>query len=375
MKKKAIVMTRFPYESSWGGEESHTINLAKSFREKGFEVIFMGSCPILLDRFQKEGFQTKKVWAGRMIVTPIQLLLSFFTFPFMIWSLRKAWRSITREADTRALYCLSLNEKIFLTPVALRQNVPVTWVEHQEIRNWLLRSPWKWLFMRHAKKVMISPISKKNERILKDQLKISPDNISFIINGVAQKDFQNHQRRTQPGLIVAANRFIPKKGLMDFLQAIEIMGHENEREYLVIGDGEQENELKKFIKSHLADRKVTISNFLKKEKWIEVLSQADIYVSCARDTNETFSLNTAEALASGCKVVVTHCSGIADFLQDNEEAIICDPQNPEALAKAIEEALSTSEHMRSAAQKVSSEKFDQQKMHEEYHRLILRHDP
>jgi len=373
--KKTIVMTRFPFESSWGGEESHTINLAKFFREKGFEVIFMGSCRVLLDHFRKEGFETKRVWAGKMIVTPFQLLLSLFTFPFMIWSLRKAWKSINRETHViKALYCLSLNEKLFLTPLAMKQNVSVTWVEHQEIRGWLLKSPWRWLYKRHAKKVMISPISKKNERVLKGTLRVSPENIRFIINGVAQSAFQNNHRKTQPGLIVAANRFIPKKGLVDFLKAIEILAQDSEREYMLIGEGEQENQLREFKKSHLSNKNVTISNFLKKEKWIEVLSQADVYVSCARDTNETFSLSTAEALASGCKTVVTRCSGIADFLKDKEESFICEPQNPEALAAAIEEALAAPKQMRDAARKVSLEKFDQQKMHEKYHRLIMRHD-
>ena len=93
-KPSAIVMTRFPYESSWGGEESHTLNLARFFREKGHEVVFMGSCPILLKRFDEEGFKTSKVWGGKMIVTPWQLLKSVILFPFMAWSMRRSFRHL-----------------------------------------------------------------------------------------------------------------------------------------------------------------------------------------------------------------------------------------------------------------------------------------
>jgi len=57
-------MTRFPYESSWGGEESHTLSLARYFREEGHEVIFMGSCPVLLKKFAEEGFEVHPCWGG-----------------------------------------------------------------------------------------------------------------------------------------------------------------------------------------------------------------------------------------------------------------------------------------------------------------------
>src|SRR5690606_16841233 len=148
MKPPAVIITRFPYESSWGGEESHTLSIAKHLRAKGFEVIFFGSCPILLQKFSELSFPVRKVWGGKMVVTPFELLKSFFLFPLIKWNLIQNFKKLYASYDIKALYCLSLNEKILLTPEAIKQNIPVTWVEHQEIRNWLLKNPWKKMYQK-----------------------------------------------------------------------------------------------------------------------------------------------------------------------------------------------------------------------------------
>lgn len=370
-KPSAVVITRFPYESSWGGEESHTISIAKYLREKGAEVIFMGSCPVLLEHFKNEGFKTRPTWGGKMCVTPWELIKSFFLFPFIKWNLAGVFSELCADYDVQALYCLSLNEKLLLTSEANRRKIPVTWVEHQEIRDWLLKSPWSSLYVRLASLVRIVPISQKNKRCLDEQLKIPPTVIIDIVNGVALENVQ--PRKTQRGLVLSANRFIPKKGVMDFVQALpELFSRHSDLQVHIIGEGEQEAEIQKYIVDHLSGKNIQIDNFLKKEKWFELLSQADVFVCSPRDTNETFSLNTAEALASGCKVVVTKCAGIADFLSNGVDAIITEPMNPTQLVQSIEVALSSSESMRESAIKTAREKFDQQRMLREYEKLILR---
>lgn len=364
-------MTRFPYESSWGGEESHTLAVARHLKSKGFEVIFMGSCAVLLQKFSEEGFPIKKIWGGRMVVTPFELLKSLLLFPWIKWNLARNFTELCADYDVKALYCLSLNEKLLLTPEALRRGIPVTWVEHQEIRNWLLKSPWRKLYSSLSPRVMIVPISQQNKRSLLEELSVASSSIVDIVNGVGLENVQ--ARKTQKGLVVSANRFIPKKGMMDFLQALpELFLQHAELQVQVIGEGEQEEELKKYISEQLPGKNIQLHHFLKKEKWFELLSQADIFVCSPRDTNETFSLNTAEALASGCKVVVTKCAGIADSLLDGQNAIIAEPMNPNQLALSIEKAFSSPESLRENAAKTAREKFDQQRMLLEYEKLILR---
>lgn len=371
-KRETLVITRFPYESSWGGEESHTLDLARHFRKKGFEVIFMGSCPVLLEKFALEGFPVKKVWAGKMIVTPWELLKSYVLSRVYRRNLKKAFLGILKKHDVKALYCLSLNEKLFLSEVALENEVPVTWVEHQEIRNWLLKNFWKKIYQRLSKKVRIVPISKKNEKVLKNELSVPEENMEFITNGISIPDLKNRLSK-EKGTLTFANRLIPKKGVMDFLKALEKnKNFFQTKKISIIGEGEQKEEAQVFAKEYLKDYSIQFYNYLKNENWRSVLQRSDVFVSCAQDSNETFSLNTAEALSEGCKVVVTSCSGIADFLIDKKEAFICEPMNPSDLSKKIQEAFGSPNAIREMARSAAKRKFNKESMHEKYYQLILR---
>jgi len=373
-KKPAILISRFPYEAAWGGEEHHTLLLASYLREQGYDVIFFGNCPVLGKAFHDRGFKVRVVKGGKMIVTPFELVKSFFTFPVLKSNMVREFRALKEEFDVKALYCLSLNEKLFLTPEAVKVGIPVTWVEHQQIRAWLLKSPWKKRFVRNSKNVKIVPVSIGNQKSLL-KLGVKSENIVDIVNGVDVSGVSAYVRKTQKGLLMAANRFIPKKGLMDFMEAAEIVSKSIKGlSVLVIGEGEEKERIEDLAMRTLARTETRIMPPLHRKNWYEFLSQADVYVSCARDANETFSLNTAEAMAAGCKVVVTRCSGIADYLEDGKDAFLADPANPKDLAAKIMLALKAPEHLRKTASETAKTKFDQTRMLERYESLILRTD-
>jgi len=48
-----ILFTRFSLESAYGGAEVQTLSLMKGLKEKGHEMIFLGSCPVLLEQTEK----------------------------------------------------------------------------------------------------------------------------------------------------------------------------------------------------------------------------------------------------------------------------------------------------------------------------------
>jgi glycosyltransferase involved in cell wall biosynthesis len=371
-KKPAVLISRFPYEAAWGGEEHHTLLLASHLREQGYEVVFFGNCPILTAKFRERGFKVSDVKGGKMIVTPKELVKSFFTYATIRKNMVRAFRALQSEYDIKALYSLSLNEKLFLTPTAVKAGVPVTWVEHQEIRGWLMKSPWKKLYVKNSRSVKVVPVSTGNWKAIL-QLGVDEKNIRFIRNGIDASAIATVPRRTEKGLVMAANRFIPKKGLLDFMHAVEIISKDMKGlSVLVIGEGEEKDRIEDLAMRRLNGVNVRIMPPLHRKNWYEFLTSADVYVSCARDANETFSLNTAEALAAGCKVVVTRCSGIADFLEDGKEAFLADPADPADLAAKIKAALSAPETMRKTAVQAAKDKFDQKRMLEEYFALVTR---
>jgi glycosyltransferase involved in cell wall biosynthesis len=379
-KKPAILISRFPYEAAWGGEEHHTLLLASYLRERGFEVVFFGNCPILTEKFREYGFEVYPVKGGKMIVTPGELLKSFLTFGQIKKNMVRAFNELKKKYDIKGLYSLSLNEKLFLVPDVVKAGIPVTWVEHQEIRGWLLKSPWRKLYLKNSAvvngagegAVKIVPVSSGNLKAL-EKLGVAKKNIVEIANGVDASAISGLPRNTEKGLIMSANRFIPKKGLLDFMEAAAILSKENKRlSVLVIGEGEEKDKIEDMAARRLAGVNVRIMPPLHRKNWYEFLTSADVYVSCARDANETFSLNTAEALAAGCKVVVTRCSGIADYLEDGKEAFLADPANAADLAEKIRAALAAPDEMRKTAVEAAKNRFDQKLMLERYARLITR---
>ena len=362
--KKAVLFTRFPYESEWGGEESHTLMIAKKMADEGWEPIFMGSCSVLAEHFRKNGWKAYKVWASKMIVTPLQLLLSLLLFPFIIWNLRRTFQKISRDHNIQTVYMLSFNEKIFMTSYCLRKGVRVLWVEHQEMRSWFQKNFWRRRYEKLAKKVSIVPISPKNKRVL-EGLGLE-SSLHEIINGVDVQLVQSFRSEREMNLVVFANRFIPKKGVEDFIQSLDILKNEN-ISVKILGQGE----LNDFVKNELSKiGKAELIPYLKKEDFYKLLNTADVFVSCARDENETFSLNSAEAMAAGCKLVVTNCSGIAHYLEDHKEALLCEPMNPEDLANKIQQALTAPEEMRVDAHKKAEKSFNSLNMLNEYYSLI-----
>lgn len=369
-KKSAIVITRFPYESQWGGEESHTIQIARHMSLQGYEVVFMGSCEVLLKKMKDEGFHTMKVWGGKMIVTWWELLRSLVLFPFIIINLRRAYNQLSTTYDIKALYCLSLNEKLFLSPLAVSQSVPVTWVEHQEIRGWLMKSPWKYLYCKNSKSVQIVPISKNNEEALLS-FGISSGCLTEIVNGVDVSGIQSVQVQKEKGLIVYANRLIKKKGVLDFIESLEYLPQKSEKKIVIIGNGKLESEVKKKMNTCVGYFSIEHLNYLKKENWYSLLRKAEVFVCSSEDSNETFSLNSAEALAAGCKLVVTKPCGIVSYLEDRKDAVFADAQNSVNLSHKILIALE-SEELSENGKKTAREKFNLPIMLKLYESLILR---
>lgn len=368
-KSKAIVMTRFPYESAFGGEETHTIRLAEYFQKKGYAVIFLGSCPVLLQEFQKREFPTRKIWGGKMIVTAFQLCLSFFLFPVIRFNMRRHFKSLMKKFDIQALYCLSLNEKLFLTSFALRYKIPVTWVEHQELRNWFLKNPWRWMYEKYACHVKVIPIGKKNTETVQKYFPL--ENCHPIVHGISLPSTTDFKKQKQ--LVLWANRLIPKKGWEDFLKAIEMLIPRFPMlEAMIFGEGEEENRLVHQLRRNNLQEKISFSHFLKNENWKRFLSKADIFVISSRDASETFSISAAEAMAHGCKLVVTNVSGIAHLLTDKKNAFLANPSSPEDLSRCLTKAILSDNTMSQHAIAFARKNFDEQRMFSEYDSLLFR---
>jgi glycosyltransferase involved in cell wall biosynthesis len=367
-----ILITRFPYESALGGEEMHTINLAKFLRREGHQVSFAGSCTVLLSEFKKDQFTTYKVWGSKMPVTPYQLLKFIIIWPFIFLTFYKRFTLIFKKENTNVLYCLSLTEKILLTPIAFKKNIKVVWVEHQYIKKWLTSSPLQYLYKYLSKKVSIVPISPVNKKTLTNSIGVQTENITDIINGISIDEFLiSAEEERVPKKIGTAVRLIEKKGVQYLIKAFaEILKEYPETSLEIIGEGEYQEDLKELITQNNLEQSVSIISRLSREEYIHHLQSWDVFVLPSTDESETFGLVAAEAMAAGCKGVITTKCGIAQHLKNNSHIQRVEPANTESLAKGLSAVLEQPESVRQEIQNEAEEKFDILRMYAQYLKLF-----
>jgi glycosyltransferase involved in cell wall biosynthesis len=102
---------------------------------------------------------------------------------------------------------------------------------------------------------------------------------------------------------------------------------------LIIGSGEQENNLKQQIKDLDLQQRITLLGEQKNVHGI-LRGTADLFVSAARE--EAFGLVLAEASLAGIAVVAPAVGGISNVVIDGHSGILVPPEDVNALSAAIE---------------------------------------
>jgi len=354
--------------------------LAEGLRERGHRVVLMSSCPVLLDSFKEAGFDTYEVWGGKMVVTKMELLKFPFLAPFIFSNLGKHLLEIKRKHQIDTLYCLSLNEKVLLTPLASLLKIKIFWVEHQQLRDWIRKSPLRFPYRRWSQKVKIVPVSQWNKKRLKE-IKVNDENVVEVLNGVDLEELrriksvqiQTEEKEKTPKVGVVA-RLIKKKGVEYLVKAAALFKEWGvEADFVVIGDGEERGELDALIEKFNLKRRFQFLSRLEREEYLKTLSSFDVLVLPSLDDSETFGLVIAEAMAVEVPVVVTEVCGIARYLKNEENALIVPPADEEALAKAIKKVLkvkSLREKLIENAGELVEKKFSLEQMVENFEQLF-----
>jgi glycosyltransferase involved in cell wall biosynthesis len=366
-----ILITRFPYESSPGGEEWHTVELAKSLRAKGHQCCFLGNCPVLLNDFKREKFETEKCWTPKMPVTPLALATFLLLLPITYVILRKHFLDIVKRKKINVLYCLSLTEKILLTRLAHRRNIRTIWVEHQQIRNWLMKSPLRLAYMWLSRYAHIVPISTWNRKKL-EALKVPENHIVGILNGI-QPLGQKKEKTSKKITVGIASRLTEKKGVDTVIVMAGILKkREEDFEIEIIGDGPE----RKHLENMVTEKKLKNITFVRRcgrEEFKKRFLNFDIFIMPSTDDAETFGLTAAEAMDAGIPTIITAVCGIAKYVENNRDAYIVPPKDSEALAKTVERLLSdenTRKRVAAKGKEKAKSLFSWNTMVEAYENLI-----
>ena len=104
---------------------------------------------------------------------------------------------------------------------------------------------------------------------------------------------------------------------------------------IVVGDGEQRQELKSLAQQLKIQDVTQFVGAVPHDRVPDYLNQMDIYVAASRLDSESFGVAVLEASACGLPVVVSDAGGLPEVVQDRVTGYIAPKENAEATAKAI----------------------------------------
>jgi glycosyltransferase involved in cell wall biosynthesis len=149
-------------------------------------------------------------------------------------------------------------------------------------------------------------------------------------------------------LVGIVGRLVPIKDLPTFLRAAALVVRERpETAFAVVGDGELRAELEALAEQLGLSGKVSFAGWW--QDMADVMPDLDVVVNSSR--NEGTPVALIEALACRRPVVATRAGGNAELLGEGERGLLVPQGDPQALARAVLQALSDSGPARARAER------------------------
>ena len=139
--------------------------------------------------------------------------------------------------------------------------------------------------------------------------------------------------------LVHTGRLTIKNALKDVVDALQFLPQNVK--LILIGQGEEEDNLKKQISDLKLDERVMFAGFMDHQEMSEYLKVCDIFIRPS--LSEGLGNSFLEAMASGIPVVATPVGGIPDFLIDGETGLFCEVKNPKSIVQKVEKLIKDKE--------------------------------
>ncbi len=373
MSQRNILILKFPYSSTYGGGEKHTITLVEQLSEH-HKFYLLSTCSVLLPEFEKRGWQHQRIWAGTEPVTAKALFSFLLIWPAILGNLLLSLVKYKIRYHIDVIFCLSLTEKILLTPFARMMGIKVIWMEHLQIERWLLANPLRLVYKFWSRiATVVTVVEAVREQLI--QLGIPAHRIQVIYNAVNVKQFTPTPTQIDSLIkhfrVLFIGRLATEKGIDDLLQAIkEIVPQIPVVELKIVGQGDERAHLEQLVDElELRDR-VQFAGF--HHDIPEVLKQCDVLV-LPSTRRETFGIVMIEALATVKPVIATTTGGLTEII--DRYGWLVPPHKPSAIAEAL---LDVYNNYELAIYKASSgrirvlEMFQERRMVQEYDTLFSR---
>ncbi|TVM34578.1 glycosyltransferase family 4 protein [Oceanidesulfovibrio marinus] len=175
--------------------------------------------------------------------------------------------------------------------------------------------------------------------------------VACVYHGIDLTLFSANGR--QPGTeppysLLTVARFVPKKGLTTIIDALEALAADGVAfTWTLVGDGEMKGALQKRLEASPIKDRVVLAGTLAHHDVLELYEKADCFVlGCRIATNgdrDGIPNVVAEAMAMGVPVAATTVSGIPELVEHESTGLLCNPEDPGALAANLRRLLTDAE--------------------------------
>lgn len=344
MKKLKIVIFTDSFIPLTNGIVTSTINLVKGLADKGHKIYIIAP----KQKFSKE-FYYKNVFIIREVSIPALFYPGFrLTFPFNLKLLRflkhKKIDLIHFQTPVTLGIQAILIAKILKKPLIGTFHTFVTkeeYIKHLKINpKLLLKFSWS-LMKKYYNKCDL--ITCPSESTKKELIKYFSKPIKVISNGINLSYFNNLKRKKTKLKYNLNNKTILYVGRIAYEKNLEylidcfklVLKKIHDAKLLIIGEGPQMKQLKKYIKSLGISKNIIFTGKIKHEELLksEIFKRCKIFVTTSK--TETQGITILEAEANGMVCVGLNASGTKDLIKNNYNGYLIKDGNKKEFAKKI----------------------------------------
>lgn len=329
-----------------GGDTKCIIKLSKELKRSN-KIIVGSNGGSLETEFQKMGIKHYKIKP----VSSINIFSIIFNIILIIKIVKKESIDIIHSHHRMTTLMSKIASKFIKVKVVHTQHLCI------ENKFYLTR-----LSLKNIKTITVSQGAKE---VLKRKCKLNEKNITNIYNSI-EVECKNKEidpkllELKEKGFFLVAqiSRIIDYKGVYDFVDvARSTVKINKDIRFLLIGEGEESENLNKYIKQGNLEEYVYMLG--SKDNVIEHLKHIDLIILCSYI--EGLPLVPLEAFSQQVPVIATNIEGTKEEIVDGENGFLVEEKNIEKFTEKINEIFNNEDlynSLKENAYKIFKEKFD-----------------
>lgn len=181
-------------------------------------------------------------------------------------------------------------------------------------------------------------VSKELNKFYKENCKCNTIYIPNTIDNIPKRLSKLNNKK-----LISVGRLSPEKGYMDLLRVFKLLNnYDNEYTLDIVGDGEEYEKMKLYIKENKLKDKVTLHGFQNRDYIDKLENQASLYLMTSH--TESFGIVLLEAMSHGLPCIAfSSAEGAREIIQNNKNGYLIDYRSKVIMAKKIDKVINDKE--------------------------------